>query len=224
MVDRAVGSWSHEPGFIRRRRESHPFPRARSRLRSRGALAICMGCRFSGLETHTGPREERFSWPKPADATAETYACVGTNSRLSLILLLRRFILDASIGASKKTRGRTRPLRLATSLQQRSAFSFPILGVPFVSQPRRCGFFQSMGCFAFQSRSTAFNAINSGGNCSRCSPETVPFLGVHFAAGKVLHSRFADLSSAFSVLNYSFLGYSTLHALFFGHYYVSNWH
>lgn len=47
-----------------------------------------------------------------------------TNSWLLLILLLRRFILDGSIGASKKTRGRTRPFRLNTRLEERILLHF----------------------------------------------------------------------------------------------------
>lgn len=67
---------------------------------------------------------EAFFVAETGQYHGDVYACVyiRTNSWLLLILLLRRFILDGSIGASKKTRGRTRPFRLDTRLQQREFF------------------------------------------------------------------------------------------------------
>lgn len=90
-------------------RERHPFPKAWSRLRSRGALAICMGCRFSGLETHTWSWTKRFSWLKPADvrATSEMYACVYKNEFVAPLNTLAKTIYPRQLDRREQEDKRT---------------------------------------------------------------------------------------------------------------------
>lgn len=126
MNEESIVDWVTSPA-LGCARERHPFPRAWSRLRSRGALAICMGCRFSGLETHTRPWTKRFSWLKPADtrATSKMYACIYENEFMAPLNTLAKTIYPRRLDRREQEDKRTNTaVQAEYKIGRKNSFAF----------------------------------------------------------------------------------------------------